>query len=97
VEAPGTAPGSERLIPMPIYRHSRPCERLAEYRGSEVGREGGRDECSVRREGRRLLGDMADGFGLSAASGSFERLASTIAPREREFAGRRWLECSVFR
>ena len=23
VEAPGTAPGSERLIPMPIYRHSR--------------------------------------------------------------------------
>jgi hypothetical protein len=42
VEAPGTAPGSERLISMPIYRRSPPCERLAEYRGSEVGREGGR-------------------------------------------------------
>jgi hypothetical protein len=39
VEAPGTAPGSERLIPMPIYRHSRPCGRQPTYRGWEAGRE----------------------------------------------------------
>ena len=26
VEAPGTAPGSDRFIPMLVYRHSRPCE-----------------------------------------------------------------------
>ncbi len=33
VEAPGTAPGSERLIPTPIYRHSGPCDPQREYRG----------------------------------------------------------------
>ena len=32
VEAPGTAPGSERLIPTPIYRHSGPRGSLAQYR-----------------------------------------------------------------
>jgi hypothetical protein len=40
VEAPGTAPGSERLIPMPIYRHSRPRGRRHTYKGPEAGREG---------------------------------------------------------
>jgi hypothetical protein len=40
VEAPGTAPGSERLIPMPIYRHSRPRGRRHTYKGREAGREG---------------------------------------------------------
>jgi len=32
VEAPGTAPGSERLISSPVYRHSR-SSRRSEYRG----------------------------------------------------------------
>jgi hypothetical protein len=40
VEAPGTAPGSERLIPMPIYRHSRPRGRQRQYRGLEAPWEG---------------------------------------------------------
>ena len=33
VEAPGTAPGSERLISTSIYRHSEPCGSQTEYRG----------------------------------------------------------------
>jgi hypothetical protein len=32
VEAPGTAPGSERFIPIAVYRHSRPCGRHDQYR-----------------------------------------------------------------
>jgi hypothetical protein len=40
VEAPGTAPGSERLITMPIYHHSRPRGQQIEYRGRDARREG---------------------------------------------------------
>jgi hypothetical protein len=40
VEAPGTAPGSERLISMPIYRRSPSRERHLIYRAKEAGWEG---------------------------------------------------------
>jgi len=39
VEAPGTAPGSERLITSAVYRHSR-ASRQNEYRRWRVGLEG---------------------------------------------------------
>ena len=98
VEAPGTAPGSERLIPMPIYRHSHPRERRFEYRGSEVRREGAAGT-SVHS------GEKADACsGTSPAvlaypppqhhSRSHRR---SSAPRDRGFAGGGWLECNVFR
>jgi hypothetical protein len=40
VEAPGTAPGSERLISMPIYRRSPPRERHSIYRAKSAEWEG---------------------------------------------------------
>src|SRR5208283_4469988 len=41
VEAPGTAPGSERLIPTPIYRHSGPRGPRHQYRRPRApGKEG---------------------------------------------------------
>jgi len=43
VEAPGTAPGSERPIPMSVYRHSRPCGRQGQYKRTEPAREGVRE------------------------------------------------------
>ena len=49
VEAPGTAPGSERLISSPIYRHSR-SSRQNEYRGrlTEMkGRNGALSLCQI--------------------------------------------------
>ena len=39
VEAPGTAPGSEKLIPPAVYRHSR-TSRQAEYRKAERQKKG---------------------------------------------------------
>ena len=41
VEAPGTAPGSDRCITPLVYRHSRPCDRRGEYRRGNGWREGG--------------------------------------------------------
>src|SRR3954447_5897728 len=49
VEAPGTAPGSERLISSPIYRHSR-SSRQNEYRGARAemkGRNGALSPCQI--------------------------------------------------
>src|SRR5438105_11403678 len=36
VEAPGTAPGSERFITTPVYHHSHPCGWHPEYRREGV-------------------------------------------------------------
>src|SRR6478752_5953211 len=36
VEPPGTAPGSDRFITTPVYRHSHPCGWHPQYRGVEV-------------------------------------------------------------
>jgi hypothetical protein len=51
VEAPGTAPGSERCITPLVYRHSRPCGRRGEYRRGNGWMEGadgvGLDDCSA--------------------------------------------------
>src|SRR5205807_9631409 len=40
VEAPGTAPGSERFITTPVYHHSHPCEWHPEYRREGVKKKG---------------------------------------------------------
>ena len=40
VEPPGTAPGSDRFITTPVYRHSRPCGWPDQYRGAEVKKKG---------------------------------------------------------
>ena len=40
VEPPGTAPGSERFITTPVYRHSRPCGWHGQYRGEGVKKKG---------------------------------------------------------
>jgi hypothetical protein len=50
VEAPGTAPGSERPIPMPIYRHSRPRGQQPTYKAWEAGREEGAWALVARQE-----------------------------------------------
>src|SRR5258708_30337767 len=52
VEAPGTAPGSERFITTPVYHHSHPCGRHPEYR-----REGGKK----KRGGQGLGGALGRG------------------------------------
>src|SRR5271165_4912011 len=60
VEAPGTAPGSERPIATSIYRHSRPCGRHGEYRRPKRRREaqfaGGGRRLTIGAEGRHAVG-----------------------------------------
>src|SRR5437763_11574315 len=45
VEPPGTAPGSDRFITTPVYRHSHPCGWQAQYRGREVKKKGFASSC----------------------------------------------------
>src|ERR1700690_3975965 len=58
VEAPGTAPGSERLISMPIYRRSLPRGRHLVYRAKSAGWEGAAG-LGVPKETRRKTVTLA--------------------------------------
>jgi hypothetical protein len=71
VEAPGTAPGSERLISMSIYRRSRSCERRVEYRAKAAAWEEAIDLNGLKEARRKTVTPLGHGLYWRTKGGAY--------------------------